>query len=339
MFGPSPLPRTLEAALRDIEHARPHVRRSALLDLVRLSAGPSRTRAIAALARVLRADSSAELRTDAAIALADAGAREARTELLAALDDAHVSVVERAVLALGEVSEPGDPEILDALRPLLGHEQAALRFQALIAFDALAGDAAVATLERASADEDQEVRAMAFRLAWRRFEHGEPPPSLRARAERVLAEPNSPARVTAALLLAARGDAAAERALVEVLEGTLRAGEADVFAAIETAAERGLDAARAALARRAFGLFGVRSDTLGWQSCIALARLGDARAADAIVRRLGSWNRDARTLAVAAAGEARLERARPLLLAFRGDASRADPEAVEEALSRLGGVG
>ncbi|HEX6277794.1 MAG TPA: HEAT repeat domain-containing protein, partial [Polyangiaceae bacterium] len=297
MLGPSSLPRTIEAALRDIEHARAHVRRSAVVDLVRLTAGPERARAIRALTRVLLADASAEVRTDAAIALADAGASEARVELLAALDDAHISVAERAVLALGEVCEPGDSDVLDALRALMGHEQAALRFQALIAFDALGGDDAVAALERASADDDPEVRAMAFRLAWRRFEHAEPPSSLRARAESVLAEPNAPARVTAALFLGARRHAAAERALVDVIDGTLRASEADVFAAIETAAEHGLEAARLGLARRAFGLFGVRVDTLGWQSCIALARFGDERATSAIVRRLASWNRDSRTLA------------------------------------------
>jgi hypothetical protein len=339
MFGPSPLPRTLDAALRDIEHTRVHVRRSALIDLVRLAATPDRPRAVSALARVLLADPSAELRTDAAIALADVEAREARAELFAALDDAHIGVVERALLALGEISEPGDPELLAVLRPLLESEHAALRFQALIAFDALGGDDAALALARAGDDEDAEVSAMAFRLASRRFYQSEAPEALLASAARALAGTKAHARVTAALFLAERGDAAAERALIEVLDGTLRASEPDVFAAIETAAERELAAARPGLARRAFGLFGARYDSLGWQSCIALARLGDDRAASAILRRLSAWSREARTLAVAAVGFARLERARPVLLGFRGDPSRADPEAVEEALSRLGGVG
>jgi hypothetical protein len=315
-----------------------HVRRSALYDLVRLAETPARPRAVAAIARVLLADSSAELRTDAAIALADAKAREARSELVAALEDAYVGVVERAVLALGEIAEPGDAELIETLRPFLDHEHAQLRFQALIAFDRVAESEAVVALERASADADDEVRAMAFRLAWRRFESHAPPAALvnAARSELELAA--SGARATAALLLAAHGDRSGERALVDVIQGSARAGEADVFAAIETAAERGLEAARAALERRAFGVFGVRSDTLGWQACVALARLGDDRAKRAILGRLSSWNRDSRTVAVEAAGKARIEAARSALLALRDDPKRADPDAVEEALSRLGDV-
>jgi HEAT repeat protein len=338
MLGLPPLPRTIEAALRDIEHTRADVRRSALFDLVRLAHGATRPRAIAALARILLADSSAELRTDAAIGLADAKGREARAELLAALEDAHLGVVERAVLALGEIAEPGDAELLAALEPLLDHEHAALRFQTLIAFERLAGEASVRALERASHDADDEVRAMAFRLAWRRFDERAPPETLARAARSALEGPPSRARVTAALLLAAHGERAADQVLAEVIDGTILASDADRLRAIETAAECGVAAARSALARRAFGLFGVRSDTFGWQACIALSRLGDERATRAILSRLSAWNRDARTVAVAAVGQARVERARDVLLAFRNDASRADPEAVEEALSRLGRV-
>jgi HEAT repeat protein len=333
MLGLPPLPRTLEAALRDIEHQRVDVRRSALYDLVRLTVGAARPRAVAAIARTLLGDPSAEIRTDAAIGLADAKAREARVDLIAALEDAHAGVVERVVLALGEIAEPGDAEVLAALRPLREHEVAALRFQTLIAFDGLADDEASVALERASGDSDDEVRAMAFRLAWRRFEKHEAPAGIVAAARRVLE-----ARATAALFLAAQGDRSADRALVDVLEGQSGASEADVFAAIETVAELGLLAARPALVRRAFGALGVRFDTLGWQSCIALARFGDERAKRAILRRLSAWTRDSRTVAVVAAARARLESARPAILAFRGDPSRADPEAVEEALSELGRV-
>ena len=41
MLGLPPLPRTLDAALRDIAHERQHVRHSALRDLVRLAEGPA----------------------------------------------------------------------------------------------------------------------------------------------------------------------------------------------------------------------------------------------------------------------------------------------------------
>jgi hypothetical protein len=46
-------------------------------------------------------------------------------------------------------------------------------------------------------------------------------------------------------------------------------------------------------------------------------------------------NRDRRTLSVVAAGAARVHEAVPLLMAMRGDARRADPDAVAEALDAL----
>src|SRR6186713_6239 len=244
MFGLPPLPRTLEAALRDASHERVDVRRSALHDLVRLAEGPSRPRAIGALARALLGDVHADVRADAAIALADSKGREARAELLRALDDAVLGVRQLAVLALGEACEPNDPDVLSALGLLLASEHAALRFQALIAWDRLAGDETEAALVAASGDSDDEVRSMAFRLAWNRIENAEPPSELLANARGAVDGPLTRASVTAALFLAARGERRAERTLVELLAGVADASEADVFAAIEAAAELGLESAR-----------------------------------------------------------------------------------------------
>ncbi len=339
MLGLPPLPRTLDAALRDIEHERPHVRLSALRDLVRLADGPARPRALAALGRTLLRDSSAELRAEAAVGLADARASEARAELLAALEDAHVRVRQMAIMALGEVLEPGDTEIVEALRALLAHDEPALRFQSLIAFERLAGVDGVPALVRATSDGDVEVASMAFRLAERRFLEAEPPPELVASAERVIAGAPTAATTSAALFLAARGNRSAARVLVGALAGDVPvSGDADLQAVMEAVAELGLEEARPALARRAFGPFGVRSGGLGWHACIALARLGDERARATIVRKLSAWTRDGRTLAVVAAGRARLRAARDVILGFRNDPERADPDAVEEALYRLDGV-
>ena len=339
MLGLPPLPRTLEAALRDLEHARPHVRLSALRDLVRLADGPMRPRALAALGRTLLGDSSAELRTEAAVALADAGAAEARVELLAALDDAHVRVRQLAIVALGEVAEPGDAEVVEALRSLLAHDEAALRFQALIAFERLVGADVGPALVRAAGDADVEVQSMAFRLAERRYLDADPPPGLVESAERVATGAATAASTSAALCLAARGDRSVGRVLVGALAGKVPvSSDADLQAVTEAVAELGLDEARPALARRAFGPLGVRADAVGWHACIALARLGDERARRAIVRRLSAWSRDARSLAVVAAGRARLRAAREVILGFRNRPERADPEAVEEALSRLEGL-
>jgi len=68
---------------------------------------------------------------------------------------------------------------------------------------------------------------------------------------------------------------------------------------------------------------------------VALARMGHERAAREIVRDLRAWDRGQRTLAVAAAGRARLGAAREIIAAMRGDERRADPHAVEEALGAL----
>jgi hypothetical protein len=53
------------------------------------------------------------------------------------------------------------------------------------------------------------------------------------------------------------------------------------------------------------------------------------------LRGLRAWSRDTRTLSVVAAGRARLSEARPLLVAMRGDESRADQQALEQALGEL----
>ncbi|HEY8947226.1 MAG TPA: HEAT repeat domain-containing protein, partial [Polyangiaceae bacterium] len=76
-------------------------------------------------------------------------------------------------------------------------------------------------------------------------------------------------------------------------------------------------------------------DPFSYDARIALARLGDARAKSAILRGLGAWSFDARTLAVAAVGRARLREARDVLIAWMESPERADPTAVREALARL----
>src|SRR5262245_46807930 len=234
MLGLPQLPRTLDAALRDIEHERQHVRLSALRDLVRLAAGPARPRAVAALGRALLRDASAELRTEAAVGLADAQASEARAELLAALDDTHVRVRQMAIVALGEIAEPGDREVLEAVRGLLVHEEAALRFQALIAFERLAAAEAGSVLVRATTDSDVEVSSMAFRLAERRFLDGDPPPELVESARRVALGAPTAASTSAALFLAAQGDRSGAGVLVGALARKVPvSSEADLQAVTE----------------------------------------------------------------------------------------------------------
>src|SRR5262249_33538193 len=82
--------------------------------------------------------------------------------------------------------------------------------------------------------------------------------------------------------------------------------------------------------------WGFGEDRFAWQALVSLARMGHERARAKIVRDLGSWWRDRRTLAVAAVGRARLSEARPLVEAMRGDDRRADAEAVAQTLEELG---
>jgi hypothetical protein len=68
---------------------------------------------------------------------------------------------------------------------------------------------------------------------------------------------------------------------------------------------------------------------------VALARMGHPRARSHILRDLNSWSRDKRTLAVAAAGRARVAEALPLIRAMQGDERRAEPSTVDLTIELL----
>jgi HEAT repeat protein len=337
MLGLPPLPRTLGASLRDILDPKERVRLSAIRDLVRLARSTERQPALAALERVLLQDSSAECRAEAAVALADADASESTQVLLAALDDQALRVRQMALLALGEVARPGNAEVIERVRSLLVAPEAALRFQSLVALDALNPELVSTAIEAASADLDDEVRTMAFRLAEARFPRGVDAPLSLLSAARTALQQHAPiVRATAALFLAARGDASGAAVLLDLIDGRARgASGEDVQAAIDAVVALKLEAAHRALVFRAFGVFGVRLDPIAWHACVALARLGDERARAAILKGLEAWTHQARTFAVVAAGEAGIAEARPRIEAFRGDPRRAAPEAVEQALRAL----
>ncbi|HTQ05932.1 MAG TPA: HEAT repeat domain-containing protein [Polyangiaceae bacterium] len=335
MLGLPPLPRTIAAALRDAEHPEARVRLSALGDLVKLARTSDRERATIAIIGLLRSDPRVELRAEAAVALADVEATGARTALLAALDDSALRVRQMAIIALGELGEPGDAELSERLGSALGASEPELRFQALIACERLAPERAPGLVERALGDEDDEVRAMALRLARKRWPESGAPSAIVDGARRALDDRASIVRAAAALWLAPFGVARADEILVGVVDGSVPLDPgSDLEEAVELVGVRGLHRAQRALERRAFGLF-ARVDVLRWHALVALARLGDARARRTILRGLAAWTRDARTLAVVAAGRAGLREATGTIGGFRGNPRRAEPEAVEEALSQL----
>ncbi|GMV15154.1 MAG: HEAT repeat domain-containing protein [Polyangiaceae bacterium] len=339
MFGLSPLPRTLAAALRDAGDKKLEVRVSAVRDLGR-HAREGADVAVERLRRVLSEDSAVAVRAEAAVALADAGARAALPALVEAAgrDDAP-RVRQMALVALGELGQADDEDATRVIERALRDEQPELRFQALIAFAQLQGAGALDVLHRFVRDEDPHVRYVALRLAEERWlESGdvELPERLGNAARAALDDTDTSVKLAAALVLGRAGDKSGASVIVDAVRSGQGAAEPeDAEAAIELAGALGLDDARGGLARRAFGVFGVSRDPFAWQARVALARLGDARARQAILRGLGSWSRDARTLAVAAAGRARLAEARPLLEAMQGKPDRAEPSAVEEALGLL----
>lgn len=335
MFGIRSLPRTLEAALRDLGHVKNETRISALRDLVRLAETEDRARALRALSDVLASDAELHVRAAAALALGDAGATEAREALLAAAQSGPVQVREMALAALGEIAEPGDPAVLALLEVARADAAPELRFQALIALNRLAREALLERLCDASRDLDAEVRQIAFRVAEEHVEGGSAlPEPMRMRARAALRDDAPNVRLAAAILLARVGDACGSEVIRAVVERKDRvASLEDEQAAIELCGELQISDARAALSRRAFGFFGLFRDPLAWHARVALARLGDAQAKTAILRGLSAFTRDARTIAVAAAGRARLREAYPILRGMTP--AQADPETVAEALAEL----
>jgi HEAT repeat protein len=336
MFGIRSLPRTLEAALRDMRHAKNETRISALRDLVRLAETEARPRALSALCEVMSSDADLHVRAAAALALGDADAKEARDSLLAAAQSGPVQVREMALAALAEVSEASDEQVLALVMQAQKDAAPELRFQALIAQNRLAPAALLEGLADASRDEDAEVRQISYRLA---EEHvlADPaslPEPMRQRARAALRDDAPNVRLAAAILLARVGDKCGADVIRAVVERKDRvASLEDEQAALELAGELQISEARPALSRRAFGYFGLFRDPLAWHARVALARLGDEQAKAAILRGLTAFTRDARTIAVAAAGRARLREARTILQ--RMTPAEADPETVAEALSEL----
>ena len=336
MFGARPLPRTLEAALRDLSAERAPARAASVRELAG-HADEARERVIRGLQKALR-DDAAEVRAAAATALADAGGGEALPDLLVAVEDQNALVRQMAISALGEI---GDARATERLRRALGDPRAEVRFQAVMAFPRVvaSSDDALAALVAATEDEDAFVCHIAVRMVDEVRGEAAPHPDVLRRARQLLGHASPEVRVASAILLAhdTEGRVRSLEILAQVGRGELRTGDReDEAAAIELCGDLGLTTARPGLERRAFGgLLGLRRDPLAWHARVALARMGHERACREILRELGDRDRGVCSLAVAAAGRARLAAARERLLALKGDARRADPDAVDEALAAL----
>ena len=337
MLQPPPLPRNLEASFRDLASQKAAVRVSAVADVVRHARGDEaiRARALPLLEKALAGDEVSQVRSAAAVALADLHASESLPKLLVAVEDPDVHVRQMALSALGEI---GDVRALPRLRRALSDERPEVRYQAIIAFVRLAEaiDDAREAVTRATEDDDAAVRYIALRLAEERVDEGrhgawEP---LAERAEAMLADDNEHVAVAAAILLAKLGRAAGRELLLDIVRGKRRAEKEDEREAVQMAGELDLREATDALERRAYGAMRLLKDTCAYQAKVALARLGHARAREEFARDLTSTRREVREAAVVAAGRARIAAMKDAIAKLGDD--DVDPALRDEALALLG---
>jgi HEAT repeat protein len=333
MLHPPPLPRTLEASLRDLASEKPHTRASSIKDLARHVMGDLalRARALPLFEKALK-DEHAGVRGAAAVALADVKAVEALPSLLTAVEDVDGYVRQMALNALGEI---GDGRAAGRLERALKDERPEVRYQAIIAFSrvAPAEDIAPALLS-ATRDDDPAIRYIALRIAEDQLAR-DLSATLHVRAKAMLEDAAPEVRLVAAIYLAKAGDDAGRGLLLDVVRGRLaRRPEAeDEQEAIEVCGALGLTEAIPDLERRAWGLRRFVQTTCVFQAKVALARMGSARAIAEIVSDLDSGDREKRNAAIVAAGRARIGGARTKIEALAADV--ADPELVREALALL----
>ncbi|MCL2777088.1 MAG: HEAT repeat domain-containing protein [Polyangiaceae bacterium] len=320
MLGPPPLPRNLDAALRDLDSARPEVRASAVEDLVRHAQANDdiKARAVACVVRLLD-DSVAGVRSAAAVALGDLRAIDAVPALLHAVDDVDGHVRQMAINALGEI---GDTSTLPRLRRALGDRRPEMRYQAIIAFARACKDHGEVrhALFFATNDDDDAVVHIALRLAEERLDAARAAAAegdavdvdarMIARARALLSSSSPHIALVASIYLGKAGDDAGHGVIREVVRtgkvfGQLPDKEEE-RAAVELAGELGLADLTLDLERRVWGLRRMVSDTCAFHAKIALARMGHRRACDEILRDMSSARRADREAAVIAAGRARL---------------------------------
>jgi HEAT repeat protein len=347
MLSPSPLPRNLEAAFRDLASEKATTRASAIRDVVRhsLRASDTRARALPLLERALRDDAVAAVRSEAAVALADVNAGEALAALLMAVEDEDAHVRQMAIAAIGEI---GDVRATQRLERALSDERPEVRYQAVIAYARVVKDDARSVanaVARALDDGDEAIRYIAMRVAEEHGIDGEPlrDPRLCARAEQLVDAVDPAVAVVAGIYLARLGAERGRRIVLDVVAGTRKTPELeDEQACVDLTGELALREAIPDLERRVWGSQRLFRSVLSWgagdaASCawharIALARMGHERARHGILADLTSWRRETREAAVVAAGRARMAEARAAL-EHLGDT--VDDGLVREALVRL----
>lgn len=339
MLAPPPLPRNLEASVRDLDSARPETRVSAVADLLRHARTDDavRERAIPLLLKRLD-DEQSKVRAAAAVGLADLDAKDAVPALLRAVDDDDDAYVRQMVMStLGEL---GDTRALPRMRRALSDKRPEMRYQAVIAFARVADDAAEISqaLLSATNDDDDAVVHIALRVAEERLDAGKAPePRLLTRARALLESESPHLALVAAIFLGKAGSDAGNALLMRVVRGEKIHGQVpekeDERAAVELVGALGLEEARRHLERRAWGMMHFVRDTCAFHAKIGLARMGNPRAIAEILADLDAKRPDVLGSAVVAAGRARITKARAVI--ERLPTVAVDPELVREALALL----
>jgi HEAT repeat protein len=338
MFAPPPLPRTLEASLRDLSSRKADSRASAIVDLVRHARtdASAREKAIPRLVHALT-DEAPVVRAAAAVALGDLAANDALAGLLVAIEDQDAYVRQMAINALGEIR---DPRAAPRLSRALHDDRPEVRYQAVIAFPRVAAEdreGVVAALDRAFDDPDESVRYIALRIAEERADAGAPEPRLVSRAKALVKDPVLHVALAAAIFVAKASETEGRDLILRVVRGdgpSLRGpAREDENEAILVAGVIGMQEAVPALERRAWGLGRLVTDTCAWSAKTALARMGHPRAVAEITFDLASTKRQTVEAAVVAVGRARIVGAGATLRALGPDL--ADPELVAHALAEL----
>jgi HEAT repeat protein len=336
MFGVSSLPRTLEAARRDLNHARRHVRLSVARDLGLLTHAPeTRAQAVALLSAMSANDQEPLVRGAATLALADCPGDDALAALLLASGDDHLYVSEAALIGLREAAPRGHREASRVITRRFRDQHAALRFQAVLAASrVLQDDEFVPLALEAAGDGDPKVRYVLWRVCDERFA-GVLPHALHQALEMALNDSDPYVPIAAAFVLGPNDHTKARQVLGRAINARLKLpAPEDEQTLVELIGELGVTEGIPGLRAHARGRFGLVPGRFAWQAQIALARLGDDWAIRQLSRNLKHRSTDVRIHAATAVGAARLTQLRPLIENL-GRTRRIPSELAASVLSEL----
>ncbi len=341
-FGPSLLVRRLEAALRDIQSSKVHVRRAAARDLAQHIDSPARSRAVSHLERLVAEDADIEVRVQGLLALADGGAVESVGLLINLARTGVPRIRQMALLALGELAEPGATEAVEVALEAVESPLPGLRYQGLVTLKSLQREQALGQIISRTADDDSEVRWVAVRLIDELCFQGSESTSATAvldardtrKLQPLLVDQDQRVAVAATLLLSQMGVASAIDKLATLLsKAAYKLEPQDEEAAIDLIGQLGLSQAKPELEKRAWRLLWEGPST--WPARVALGQLGDRRARQFILQSLNSNSPLKCARAIEATGKIGLEEGRARLQQLLANPSGYDTETIRTALERL----